>query len=518
MGKGMLSRFATPASIRLPRAPERWHTRCAVLAAVLALGPICWQTVVAHPDAGRGAPAALEALQQLGVTLARDPRGWTQVGLPAQDSLAVLRRALPELVVLGRQPDATGLALDLSGSGLSDADLTVLANATEVRALDISNNLAVTTLAPLRALANLENLGVAGTSVTDVSPLADLTQLQQLDLSGTRVSDVAPLAGLVRLRELDLSRTRVADLSPLAGLTHLQMLALDGLGALPFNADGRIRDLKILRDPPPGKASTAHVPGDAFRDCGECPQMVVVPAGRFEMGSPRGEAGRDEDEGPRRPVTIARPFAVSKYETRFDEWLLCVQDGACTTRPDAGFGRGAHPVINVSWDDAKRYVAWLARKSGQPYRLLTEAEWEYVARARSRASRFWGEGQREACTFANVYDAFGKIAYEFPWASFACDDGYVATAPVGMFQPNAFGLYDTLGNVWEWTEDCYRDSYAGAPSDGSAWIAENCESRVFRGGGWSFLPQHVRTADRDSVAPDFRGASLGLRVARTLGP
>jgi formylglycine-generating enzyme required for sulfatase activity len=474
----------------------------------------CWHAVAAADD---GPPATLAALRQIGVAFSHDPRGWIKLALPEHDARTALQRALPDLVTLGRQADGEGLALDLAGSGLTDADLTVLANAGNVRALDISHNPAVTTLAPLQRLPDLESLSAAGTSVTDLTPVAHLTHLQQLDVAGTQVADVTPLARLFRLRELDLSRTRVTDLSPLAGLTQLQVLALDGLGPLPFNADGRIRDLRVLRDPPPTEARAALVPGDTFRDCSACPQMVVVPAGGYEMGSPQGEAGRDDDEGPRHRVTIARQFAVSKYETRFDEWLLYVQDGACDVRPDAGFGRGAHPVINVSWDDAKRYVAWLTDQSGEAYRLLTEAEWEYIARARSQASRFWGADEREACSFANVYDTYGKAAYEFPWASFACGDGYFATAPVGMFEPNAFGLHDTLGNVWEWTEDCYRYDYAGAPADGSAWLTEDCASRVFRGGSWSFLPQHVRSADRDSVAPAFRGAGLGLRVARSLG-
>jgi formylglycine-generating enzyme required for sulfatase activity len=511
---GMPSRLAA-LGIRFPRLPEEGRARRALVAA-LTLGAMCGQMAGVQPAAADGPPAVLDALQELGVTVAHDPRGWMKVALPAEDPQVVLRRALPHLYTLCKQAHGNGVALDLAGSELTDAHLAILANADNVRALDISHNPAVTTLAPLRRLRELESLSAAGTSVADLAPIAGLTQLQQLDVSGTRVADVAPLAGLIRLRELDLSRTRVTDLSALAELTQLQLLALDGLGAVPFNADGRIRDLRTLRDPRPTDI-TALVPGDAFRDCSACPQMVVVPAGGYEMGSLPGEDGRDDDEGPRHRVTIARQFAVSKYETRFDEWLLCVQDGACTVRPDAGFGRGAHPVINVSWDDAKRYVAWLAERSGEAYRLLTEAEWEYIARASSQASRFWGADERQACAFANVYDADGKAAYEFPWASFACDDGYFATAPVGMFEPNAFGLHDTLGNVWEWTEDCYWGTYADAPADGSAWVTEGCASRVFRGGSWSFLPQHVRSADRDSVAPAFRGAGLGLRVARSLG-
>jgi formylglycine-generating enzyme required for sulfatase activity len=342
--------------------------------------------------------------------------------------------------------------------------------------------------------------------VSDLSPLARLTKLQQLDVSSTPVSNVAPLSGLTQLKELNLSRTEVRDLSPLEGLTSLRTLALDGLGSITFNAS-RIPDVKILRDPPPRKAGAVYKPGETFRDCPQCPQMVVVPAGSFEMGSPPGEMGHQKDEEPQHTVRIAQPFAVSKYEVRFDEWMPCVQAAVCKALPDEGWGRGPRPVINVSWDDAKRYVLWLSRKAVHPYRLLTEAEWEYATRAGWERLRHWGDVEKDTCAYANVYDE-----------SFGCNDGYPFTAPVGMFQPNAFGVHDILGNVWEWTGDCYQDSYRGTLPDGTARVTGDCQARVIRGGGWDIDPQVVRSAFRSRGAPDFRYSILGFRVARTLTP
>ena len=156
-------------------------------------------------------------------------------------------------------------------------------------------------------------------------------------------------------------------------------------------------------------------------------------------------------------------------------------------------------MVNVSYEDAKAYTKWLATKTGQPYRLLSEAEWEYAARAGSTASRFWGDSERDACEFANVSWCGGK-----------------ATLPVGGFKPNDFGLYDTLGNVWEWVEDCYHGRYRGAPSDGSPWLSGDCGTRVIRGGGWVDGPRDVRSAVRAWVTPDDRYSDLGFRVARTL--
>ena len=245
-------------------------------------------------------------------------------------------------------------------------------------------------------------------------------------------------------------------------------------------------------------------PGGTLRDCEQCPELVVVPPGNFMMGSPSSEAGRDGDEGPVHRVTIAESFAVGKYEVTFAEWDACVEAGGCTYRPDdAGWGRETRPVIKVFWADIQAYVAWLSRETGQRYRLLSEAEWEYVARAGSTTAYPWG-------------DAIGTNKANCDGCGSQWDKK--STAPVGRFEANAFGLFDTAGNVWEWVADCWNDSYRGAPSDGSAWERGDCHRRVVRGGSWAYNPGFLRSADRYGHPTGIRDYDNGFRVARTLTP
>ena len=259
----------------------------------------------------------------------------------------------------------------------------------------------------------------------------------------------------------------------------------------------------------------AQAPGTELRDCPECPKMVVVPSGRFMMGSRSG----DDDELPVHEVAIARPFAVGVYEVTFDEWDACVSDRGCGGyRPDGeGWGRGNRPVVNVSWDDAKAYVRWLTGKTGKKYRLLSESEWEYVARGGTTTARYWGEGEMGQCRYANGADREAK-RHNSGWTVADCDDGYYRTAPVGSFQANGYKLHDVLGNVWEWTEDCWNESYAGAPSDGSAWKSGDCSRRVVRGGSWDLEPRNLRSAYRGGDGSGGRFVSNGFRIARTLTP
>ena len=196
-------------------------------------------------------------------------------------------------------------------------------------------------------------------------------------------------------------------------------------------------------------------PGVIFRDCDQCPQMVVVPAGRFRMGDVSGAGASDEK--PVHDVILAAPFAVGKYEVTFAEWDACVAAGGCKHRPeDEGWGRGSRPVIDVSWEDTQQYVGWLSRETGKPYRLLSEAEWEYVARAGTTTKYPWG-------------DDIGTNRANCAGCGSQWDNKM--TAPVESFEANAFGLFDTAGNVWEWVEDCWNGSYRGAPNDGSAWTS-----------------------------------------------
>ena len=279
--------------------------------------------------------------------------------------------------------------------------------------------------------------------------------------------------------------------------------------------------------------------GDRFRDCPECPEMVVVPAGSYRMGSPSYEQGRQENEGPVHEVTIAAPFAIGVYEVTVAEFRRFVdetgysaysscwtyEDGEVKDRADRGwrnpgFGQsGRHPVTCASWDDAQAYAAWLLQETGEEYRLPSESEWEYAARAGTKTARPWGEGESGQCRHANGGDASIKERYsDWEWAVASCRDGHLHTAPVGSFAANGWGLHDMLGNVWEWTEDCWNDSYAGAPSDGSVWEYGNCAVRVLRGGSWFNGPSSLRAANRNRVTAGSRSDDIGFRVARTLAP
>jgi len=246
--------------------------------------------------------------------------------------------------------------------------------------------------------------------------------------------------------------------------------------------------------------------------------MIVIPPGGFAMGSSAAEADRDDDEGPVHPVRIAAPLAVGKVEVTFEEWEACVEAEACRgySPDDEGWGRLGRPVMQVSWHDAQAYVAWLRARTGLAYRLPSEAEWEYAARAGTTTARFWGNLADTACAHANVHDLTAAREGNLPWAPHACEDGYPVTAPVGALRPNRFGLHDMLGNVAEWVEDCGHPDYAGAPNDGGSWESGACGERVVRGGSWSSSPQGVRSAYRDARPPDYRLSDLGFRVLRTL--
>lgn len=266
----------------------------------------------------------------------------------------------------------------------------------------------------------------------------------------------------------------------------------------------------------------AQEPGSSLRDCPECPEMVVVPAGQFVMGSPKSESGH-LDEKPQHEVKIAKPFAVSRFEVTFEQWDACTAAGKCAQAADDGFGRGVYPVINVSWHDARGYVSWLSDKTGKRYRLLSESEWEYVARAGTTTAWFWGAGDdsfgsTKACEYANTHDEAGKEAHPmYVWSHHHCNDGYGENAPTGKYKPNAFGLHDIIGNVREWVEDCHQEGYTDAPTDGSVReMKGTCEKRVVRGGAWIDGSSTSRSAYRYAEAEGFRNYQVGFRVAREM--
>ena len=279
------------------------------------------------------------------------------------------------------------------------------------------------------------------------------------------------------------------------------------------------------------------VAGKEFRDCEACPLMVVVPAGSFIMGSSAREKGRYDNEGSRHDVQITRRFAAGRYEVTRDEYGMFVQEtghhtpGGCRTGDgkklrkdrrrswqDPGYDQtGRDPVVCVAWHDAKAYVEWLSGKTGQEYRLLSESEWEYAARAGTGRRRFWGEDSRERGLCRRANGAGSESSFE--WRNKACRDGYKRTSPVGSFGSNDWGLDDMIGNVWEWVEDCWHEDYSGAPTDGSAWTSGGgCSKRVLRGGAWNSFPRNLRSAVRHGGTADVTNYYIGFRIARTLIP
>ncbi len=249
---------------------------------------------------------------------------------------------------------------------------------------------------------------------------------------------------------------------------------------------------------------------EEFRDCEQCPEMVVLPAGVFMMGSPSSEEDRHDDEGPRHRVTITKSFAVGKYEVTFAQWDACRRAGDCLHNPDDElWGRGNRPVIHVSWDDVQEYVQGLSRRTGKRYRLLSESEWEYAARAGTADPfHFGGTISTDQANFN------GDIAYgSGHWGG----RNRRKTVAVGSFSGNSFGLHDIHGNVKEWVQDCWHENYAGAPSDGSTWtVGGNCDARVLRGGSWRDYARDIRSGSRIWSSPEGRGSIVGFRVARTL--
>lgn len=293
-------------------------------------------------------------------------------------------------------------------------------------------------------------------------------------------------------------------------------------------------------------ASVSREPGTVFRDCADCPEMVVVPPGTFQMGSTHLEQMRDDEvrpEGPVRTVTIPVPFAAGRFEITHAEYARFVEATgyepadkcvawagrtavAGVTWLDPDLGRppaGNEPAVCVTWRDAKAYVAWLANKTGQPYRLISEAEWEYAAKAGSTTTWPWGEDEARVCEFGNVFDTSGQkdsratMNSNASASAVSCDDGFTLVAPVGQFKPNAFGLYDMIGNVWEWAEDCSPVLYAREPVDGSAYQASGvCEKRAVRSGSWRTRLSRHRPTFRGRDPEDLAYFMFGLRIARDL--
>jgi formylglycine-generating enzyme required for sulfatase activity/predicted Ser/Thr protein kinase len=283
------------------------------------------------------------------------------------------------------------------------------------------------------------------------------------------------------------------------------------------------------------RGTTAAVPaqGEVFRDCPTCPLMKALPPGQFAQGADQTQADVTPMELPQHRVSISYPLGMGVYEItvgEFKEFAEATQhksagcqmyngswqDSSELNWNNVGYTQTAtHPVACVSWRDARDYATWLSRKTGQKYRLPSDSEWEYAARAGAPVSRPWKEQTEQACSNANVADQ--TAAQQYPgWKVHPCSDGYTYTAPVGSFQPNAFGLYDVLGNVFEWVQDCWNPDYRGAPADGSAWLSGDCSQRDMRGGSWFTAPARVSIPGRNRFEETYRSNSVGFRLVREI--
>lgn len=289
----------------------------------------------------------------------------------------------------------------------------------------------------------------------------------------------------------------------------------------------KVGDLPVGESPLAGVAGPGSVtkpvigpvkPGQVLVDCEICPELVAVAPGKLIMGSPGNEPGRDADEGPVRGVALGKALAFGRLEVTFDQWDACVAAGGCNgyLPSDEGWGRGNRPVINVNHEDARAYTAWLIQQTGKAYRLPSEAEWEYAARAGIMSATPWSVSNQQACAFANIHDRSSEAANRVRWDAFSCDDGTAQTAPAGAYLANGFGLHDMLGNVWEWTADCYSPNLDQVRGDGIATASADCAAYVLRGGGWRDRIDDIRLASRAKGRVSSRTSIDGFRVVRDL--
>ncbi|MDJ0943312.1 MAG: SUMF1/EgtB/PvdO family nonheme iron enzyme, partial [Kiloniellales bacterium] len=315
-----------------------------------------------------------------------------------------------------------------------------------------------------------------------------------------REAQAAPPA--VARIEPETPRPRTKPQSPPALDRRPPSLTMNPAPANPLQTAARPLAPALPLTPPKDRPARAFKPGETFSDCDLCPEMVVLPPGRFRMGSSPDQGGYNRYEGPVHEVQIGRSFAIGRFEVTFEEWDACVADGGCAHRPkDSGWGRGRRPVVDVSWEHAQAYVAWLSGRTGAEYRLPSEAEWEYAAGSGQGTTYPWGS--ELVLNKANCWKCGSN------W-------GNKRTAPVGRFEPNPFGLHDVAGNVWEWTQDCWNKSYDGAPGDGSSWATGNCNLRVLKGGAWMTDPDSIRVANRNKQNTRFKKDFVGFRVVRAI--
>ncbi|MBP2302850.1 formylglycine-generating enzyme family protein [Azospirillum picis] len=332
-----------------------------------------------------------------------------------------------------------------------------------------------------------------------------------------------------RPRSLGVLIALVILLAGVAAWRRIEPVDLSGWRAERLATFKSWQTLPVSADGPPALEIWDHP---------DAPVLVVVPAGQFVRGSPPTEEGHFPEESPQRTVSIPRPLAIGRYPVTRAEYGRFIEDSGYQPKTrcygyagetelkkrwhfswhDPGFGQtDRDPAVCIGWYDAKAYAAWLSSRTGERYRLPTEAEWEYAARAGTSSARWWGERASDGCDAANVADLTAKDRFT-DWQVAPCRDGALFTAPVGSYRPNAFGLYDMLGNVWQWVEDCAADGYGDAPADGSPNLAGNCRRRMMRGGSWHSNPRYARSASRRAEDAEIGYAAYGIRVVRELAP
>jgi formylglycine-generating enzyme required for sulfatase activity len=319
-----------------------------------------------------------------------------------------------------------------------------------------------------------------------------------------------------------------------AGIGALVLASLGVAGYVAFKSRSKPVVAMAVAVTKVASAPATLTPGEVFRDCPACPLMKVLPRGEFMQGSAASDADTQRFELPQHKVSIREPFTMGVYDVTVNEYSQFVADsgyGIIGCALYAGIWRTSgevswknavaaqtpqHPVTCVSWQDARQFALWLSQRTGHTYRLPSASEWEYAARAGSTASRPWSDPS-QACTYANLADQ--TAAQRYPgWRVQPCADHFVQSAPVGSFSANAFGLYDTLGNVFQWVSDCWADDYQDAPSDGSARADGDCAQRELRGGSWFSRPDYVRVSYRNRFPTDYRSNTVGFRLLREITP
>jgi formylglycine-generating enzyme required for sulfatase activity len=476
----------------------------------------------------------------------------------ADGGLAQMRAPEGTLISYATQPGNVAFDGDAGHSPYTNA----LARTVRKAGLDLFQTFNEVGLAVMQATGNSQQPWVSASPIKGTFHFVISGEVTTAPATGGRISDAAEAWAATQ------NSSSIAVLQTFADrygntiygrMARARIEELKGSMAAPAPGSSRLQTAEVAPPVRPSLPCTSHSstgvslssraasplsvdeecalkPKDGFRECDKCPDMVVVPAGTFTMGSPASELDGSDRERPQHAVTIAQPLAVGKFAVTVDQFEAFIRDthgqagSSCRTLEggkmeertgrswrDPGFPQtSAHPVVCINFADAEAYVDWLSMRTGKRYRLLNEAEWEYAARAGTATRFFFGNDDKVLCRYANGTDAAAKLKVPGLGPSASCNDGFAYTAPVGSFAANAFGLYDMHGNARQWVEDCFHPSYAGAPADGSAWKSTDCTARVQRGGAWGYRPANLRSAYRDGIEPTMRRSFTGFRVARTL--